>query len=704
MRKLEALLNPKSIALIGASKNFNKLNGRPLKFLLEKGYRGQIYPVNPSYDEIGGLKCFADVTSVPGEIDLAVVAVPARKVPESLRALAAKHVPAAVVFSSGFGELGSEGKALEQQIADIAKAGGIALCGPNTLGLINSFEHVMASFSQFANGDTPAGPVGFVTQSGAFGTAIAALARERGLGLGYFVNTGNEAGVQFTDVMRDVLADQRVWVGAGYIEGLRDGDGFVALAEQALEWDRPLVVTKVGRTGAGARAAASHTGSLAGEDAIFDGVCAQYGVLRARDEEHMLDIVAALAAGCRPQGPRVGLITQSGGAGVLMADRAEELGLTVTRLGETTTRQLKQIVPVFGSVTNPVDITAQFIAEPEIFRDSIKTVLADPEVDFGIVWFQLMHEFVDTLTTVFEDIRRAIDKPLLVCWVAGPSNGIAAVRELGFPVFRSAGAALDAARAVATLAQHQHFRQQDAAARREARTPMAAAELPGDGVVASIAARDALAGCGVPVVETVFCRTEDEASAAASRIGFPVAVKVESPDILHKTDIGGVKLELAGAAEVRAAFREIMHNAQSHCPEANLAGVLVQAMDRGDAVELAVGLKHDPVFGMVVMVGMGGIALEVSRDVAFRKAPVSEGEARQMLAGLRTARLLGPVRGRAAVDTAAVARLVSAVSRFGIANAERIRELDVNPVRATATGAQAVDWLLLAGPTARPAQ
>ncbi|WP_205738567.1 acetate--CoA ligase family protein [Billgrantia endophytica] len=693
MRKLEALLNPRSIAIVGASKNFAKLNGRPLKFLLDKGYKGAIYPINPAYDHIGELPCYPDVASLPEAPDLAVIAVPAKMVPDSLRDLGEKGAPAAVVFSSGFSEVGPAGAELEEDVRQIVRRYGMALCGPNGLGLINAFEHVMATFSQFANGETSAGPVGFVTQSGAFGTAIAALARERHLGLGYFVNTGNEVGSGFAEIMTDVLADPRIRVGAGYVEGLKDGKAFAELAEHAMGLDKPLVVTKVGKTQAGARAAASHTGSLAGEDAVFDGVCSQFGVIRAADEEHMLDVLDVLSLGVRPDGPRVGLITQSGGAGVLMADKAEELGLEVAPLGKQTTARLKEIVPAFGAVANPVDITAQFIAEPEIFRDSIKTVLGDPNVDVGVVWFQLMHEFVDTLVEVFKDIRQGIDKPLLVCWVAGPKDGIDAVRDLGFSVFRSAGAALTAA---AELVRYAERRRNWLGECDVADEPVGERlSFSVSGVVPSLEACEFLRRSGVPMVETQFCASERAAVEAAHRIGYPVVMKVESADVTHKTDVGGIRLGLGDEAAVREAYERIMSDVSRSCPGADLRGVLVQAMDRSEAVEMVIGLQQDAIFGPVVMVGMGGVALEVARDVTFRRAPVSEAEAMRMIDGLRGAPLLGPVRGRPAIDKQALAAMVAAVSRVGIANAGNVAELDINPVRATPDGALAVDWLLV---------
>jgi acyl-CoA synthetase (NDP forming) len=336
MKDLEPLLSPRSIAILGASADLSKVNGRTLKYLLAKGYRGRIFPVNPKYPRIGDLVCYPDIASLPEAPDLAVVAVPARAVIESLRELGQRGAKAAVVFSSGFSEMGEAGRKLEAEVVAAAGAAGIRLLGPNCLGLINAYDNVIATFGQYADGATNPGPVGFVTQSGAFGTAIAALARRRGLGLGYFVNTGNEADVEFVQVMRAVLEDERVKVGAGYIEGLKDGRGLVELAGQALRAGKPLVVAKVGKTEAGARAAASHTGSLAGADNVFDGVARGCGIVRARNEEQMIDIVEAFAHCALPGGNGLGIVTQSGGAAVLMADRAEELGVRVPVLAQAT--------------------------------------------------------------------------------------------------------------------------------------------------------------------------------------------------------------------------------------------------------------------------------------------------------------------------------------------------------------------------------
>jgi len=693
-RGLQALVSPTSIAILGASPEFNKINGRPLKHLIDKGYAGRIYPVNPKYPKIGDLACYPSVAAIPGEVDLAIIALPAKAVIDAVRQLGAKAVPAAIIFSSGFGEMGEAGRVLEAQLVAEAKKAGVRICGPNCLGLVNAWERVIATFSQYADGDTPAGPVGFVTQSGAFGTAIAALARARGTGLGYFINTGNESDVGFPEVMRHVLDDARIRVGAGYIEGLKDGAGMVELAAHALELGKPLVVTKVGRMGAGSRAAASHTGSLAGEDRVFDAVVRQHGIVRARNEEHMLDLVEVISACGLPAGRGLGLITQSGGAGVLMADRAEELGLEVPVLAPATQEALQKVIPGFGAVGNPVDITGQFLAQPTLLSDSVKIVLDDPQVHVGIVWLQLMHAHVDTLVRVFSDIKTAAKKPFVVVWVAAPEAGLKALRALGLAVLRGAEPAVDA---VAGLIQYAEARRRwldDAPARKAA--PLPVLSLPqAKGAVGTADAVRLLSQCGVPMAPVRLAATADAAAASAESLGYPVAVKIESADILHKTEAKGVRLGLRTQDEVREAFAALIVAAQAYKADARIDGVIVQKMAAGGGVEVVIGLQNDPVFGPVVMAGLGGVFVEVLKDVAFRRCPVTPMQAGGMLDELRGAAMLGAVRGRAAVSRAALVAAIVAVSRFGASAGARLAELDLNPVLADAAGAAAVDAVMV---------
>ncbi|MBX3650736.1 MAG: acetate--CoA ligase family protein [Burkholderiales bacterium] len=690
---IQALLHPQSIAVIGASADFNKINGRTLKALVDKQYAGRIIPVNPKYPVLLDLPCYPDIPSIPGTVDLAVVAVPAKHVPDTLRQLGRKGVKAAVVFSSGFSEVGGDGVRLEAELRQAIRDSGVRILGPNCLGLVNVAENVMATFSQFSLGPTPDGPAAFVTQSGALGTATAGTARKRGLNFGYFVNTGNEVDVQFVDIMRAIVTEDRIRVCAGYIEGLKNGPGLLEVAEDAMARAKPLVLTKVGRTRAGAKAIASHTGSLAGEDAVFDGVIRQRGIIRARSDEQILDFVDVFSQCALPAGKGIGFITRSGGAGALMADRAEEIGLDVATLSNATVAALRKVVPAFGSTSNPVDITAQGLVNPALMRDSLKILLSDPKVDIAIVWLSFTDKYAEITVQSFVEAKAQTDKPFVVCWMGIPDIAVKLMREHGIPYLRSAEPAVDAVAALARYAEARRNWLADAPARAALQLPPPA--LPAaSGAVGSLEGQVLLQSFGVKTAAAKLAASADEAVAAAEALGYPVVLKIESPDILHKTEAQGVALNLKDAAAVRAAHARLLANARAYKPDARIAGVLVQAMAQGD-VELVIGLKRDPTFGPVVMVGLGGVLIEVFRDVVFRAAPVTEGEALRMLDELKSRVLLDGVRGKPPVDRQALARMISAVSCFGAAAGPRLAELDLNPVLAGPQGATAVDWLML---------
>jgi acyl-CoA synthetase (NDP forming) len=690
---IQALLHPKSIAVIGASNDFNKINGRTLKALVDKKYAGRILPVNPKYQTLLDLPCYPDVPSIPGSVDLAVVAVPAKHVPDTLRELGKKGVKAAVVFSSGFSEVGGDGIRLEAELKKAIEESGVRVLGPNCLGLVNVAENVMATFSQFSLGPTPDGPAAFVTQSGALGTATAGTARKRGLNFGYFVNTGNELDVQFVDIMRAIIAEDRIKVGAGYIEGLKNGPGLLEVAEDALQRAKPLVLTKVGRTKAGAKAIASHTGSLAGEDAVFDGVIRQRGIIRARSDEQLLDFVDIFSQCALPGGKGIGFITRSGGAGALMADRAEEIGLDVATLSAETTAALRKVVPAFGSTSNPVDITAQGLVNPALMRDSLKILLSDPRVDIAILWLSFTDKYAEITAQSFIEAKAQTSKPFIVCWMGMPDIAAKLMREAGVPFLRSAEPAVDAAAALVRYAEARRNWLSDAPARTTLQLPKPA--LPAaTGAVSSMAGQALLQSFNVPTAVAKLATTADEAVAAANSLGYPVVLKIESPDILHKTEAKGVALNLADDAAVRSAFSVLITNAKHYKTDARIAGVLVQAMAKGD-VELVIGLKRDPTFGPVVMVGLGGVLIEVFKDVVFRAAPVTEAEALRMLDELKSKVILDGVRGKPPVNKKALAQMISAVSRFGAAAGPRLAELDLNPVLAGPQGVTAVDWLML---------
>lgn len=689
---VQRLIQPRAIAIIGASADLEKVNGRPLKHLLSKGYQGRILPVNPKYPDIAGVPCFPSIAALPDGVDLAVIAVPASEVIASVEALGARGIRAAVIFSSGFGEMGPAGALLEQALVERARSCGVLLCGPNCLGFINAFDHVYATFSQYADGQTGPGPIAFVTQSGAFGTAIAALTRQRGLGLGYFINTGNEVDLGFSELMLAVIEDPRIRVAAGYLEGLEDGAALVSLAKRCQELGKPLVLTKVGRMAAGARAAASHTGALAVEDAVFDAVIHQYGILRARNEEQMLDMLEALSQPRVAMGRGLGIATQSGGAGVMMADRAEEVGLQMAELTETTRARLTQVVPAFGAISNPVDVTGQFVARPELLCESMVALLDDPNVHVGIVWLQLMHAHVDALVNIFREIHSRTHKPFFVCWVAAPQAAVERLHALGIVVYGAGERAVEAAKA---LSQYQEgklrFLEPQAASNH-------ALALPGgplnDGVQPSVQATAWLRAAGIPIAEVALAQDADQAVALWRGAGVPVALKIESPDITHKTEVGGVLLNLQDETAIRSGFRTLMGDAREAMPHARLHGVLVQKMAQGH-LELVIGAKRDPVFGMIVMVGLGGVLVEVLKDVVFRRAPFTVAEALRMLGELRMSAMLDGVRGRPAVDRQALAQMLADLSKWVDAMRPTLQELDLNPVLVGADGPVAVDCVMV---------
>ena len=695
---LQRMLQPSSIAIVGASSDLNKVSGRPLKYLLDKGYKGAIYPINPRTQDIAGVAAVPDIASLPMGVDLAVVVLPAEQIEATVIELGKKKVPVAVVFASGFGEMGPEGKAMEASLQQAGEKAGIRILGPNCLGLFNAFNRAIATFSQYADGEMSAGPVGFISQSGAFGTAICALSRARQMGFGFFVNTGNEVDISVMELMQEMLALPELKVCSGYLEGLHNGHALAGVAEQAMQLDKPIVLTKVGRFGAGARAAASHTGSLAGEDRVFDGLVQQKGIVRARNEEHMLDIVEVLLHCERPGGKNLAIITQSGGAGVLLADRAEEVGLNVPALSETTRKAIAQVIPGFGATGNPVDVTAQFVAQPSILTESTIIALNDPDIHVGVIWLQLMHGFTDKLLEVFAEIKSRVQKPFVVVWVSSSEKAITGLRERGIVVFRNGDAAVDALAAVAQYAQARRRWTLDSAQKQPGITKQPRPSRVGEGKpVPTLQALALLKAFNIPSADAELATSARAAVEIAKRVApsGAVALKIESMDVLHKTDVGGVVLNLSTEDTIGQAFSDITERVKKAKPEARQDGVLVQAMSSG-RVEFILGLKRDPVFGMVIMMGLGGVWIEVLKDVVFCQCPVTPAEAAEALERLKGAALLEAFRGQPAVNKDALIKAIVNLSQLGKACEDWLSELDLNPILLSEHGLVAVDVAMVA--------
>lgn len=691
---LRALLSPRSIVIVGASADPNKVNGRPIRNLVRDGYRGRIYLVNPRYDEIAGIPCYPDIAALPEAPDLGVVGVAAQGAADVVAALGDKGVRSAIVWSSGFRETGPAGALLEDALRDTARRHGIRLCGPNTLGLTNAFERMPLTFSQYADTPLVPGPVAFVSQSGAFGTAVATAARDRGIGLGYFVSTGNQADITIASVVDEILDDERISVIVAYMEGLKDGQAFLATARKALALGKPLIVVKVGRRAAGSRAALSHTGSLAGDDAVFDSVIRQFGVLRARDEMHALDLTAALVAGPIPVADGgLGLITISGGAGAMMADLAEDVGMQVPVLVEATQARLSQVLRGFASTGNPVDVTGQVVEDVSIIGASLDAVLEDPQIAICVIWVQLLHAKSDQLAQLLIERRAVTRKPFVVCWLNAPAAAVKRLRESRVCVAETTLGGVQCAAGLDAYGRALRSRSRSSqSVVSRARDPGPRPSRPCE-PVASIEAAALLERYGLDLAPARLAVSADDAERHARELGLPVAVKVESPDLPHKTEADGVRLGVTSPQAVRLAFDSVVAAARAYRPHARITGALVQRMAE-PATELVLGLRRDPSFGPIIMVGLGGILVEVLADVAFGAPPLDQQAARQTIDRLRAQAVLRGVRGRPAVDLDRLASALCSLSRLACENPQ-VTELDLNPVFAGQQGIVAVDWLMI---------
>jgi len=708
---LDAMFKPRSIALIGASSNFAKLSGRPLRFLIEYGYKGKIYPINPNYPEIAGLKCYPNIAAVPGEIDLAVVGMAAAGVPAVIRECAAKGVKAVTVFSAGFAEMGAEGKAMQAALRQAAIDGNVALDGPNCAGLIGVRDKVIATFnSAMDRGSILEGPVSFVTQSGALGTYMFAAAQDAGVGFDYWVSTGNEAVVGFSDFVSYFVSQATTRTIIAYMEDARDGEVFQSSARESLEAGKPLIILKVGASESGAKAASSHTGALAGSDRVYSAVFDQCGVIRAHDVEDLFDLANICAARKYPRGPRTAMMTISGGAGILMCDRCEEVGLKVVQLKQETMDALRKVLPPFASPVNPVDVSAELITTPGFLKRSMEIVLGDPNVDSLVIFLGLqLHNGAELAGDIVE-AAASTDKMVAVNWIAAPRIALDKLRENNVPVFSDPARGI---RSLGALVKYVSRRERTLSKQSGAGKPTASFGVERSNIAKARAivaqarkeSRKALTEgegkaileiYGIPTPGRQLATGSAEAAKAAEVMGFPVVMKISSADITHKTEAGGVRLGISDAKEAAAAYVDIIAKAKAYNAKAKLDGVLVEEMI-GDAVQVIVGFKQDPRFGPVVTFGMGGIFVELIRDFALRVAPFDEDEALAMIQETKAYPLLTGFRGDKKRDVAALAKVILAAGQLAQDFKDDLAELDINPVMVLAEGkgAKAVDALLV---------
>ena len=685
LRSLDSLLEPRSVAIIGASDDPARIGGRPIRYMRESRFAGLVYPVNPKRQQVQGLQAYPDIGSVPSPVDLAVIAVPAEHVEQILTACADHGVGSAVIFSAGFAETGRTGADAQDALGAIARRRGIRVLGPNCLGVYNTETGLFATFSTTLEDRLPRpGGIGLVSQSGAYGSHLSLLASHRGMGIRYWVTTGNECDITVPECIEWLAGRAEISVIVAYAEGITQPDRLVQALERARAARKPVIFMKVGTTEVGARAARSHTASMAGADAVFDAVLRQFGGLRAHTTEEVLDFAYAASFGVWPASRRVALLTISGGVGVQMADAAVEAGLEVPPLNEPAQAELVRHLP-YATPRNPVDITAQAFNDIALVGRNLDLILDDGRYDSVVAFFTYVASAEAMVGPIRESLRSArVRHPgcLLTLSIVGPPDVIESYEAAGCPVFEDPTRAV---RAVAALARVQEWFTKPAPLIDRPRSPVT--PLP-RGPLSEHTAATILARASLPMQPARLVASSDEAMRAAADLGFPVALKICGADVPHKTELDGVALDLATPEAVRDAYARLEAAVRERRPGTALEGLLVAPM-AADGVDMVVGVLRDETFGPVVMVGLGGILVEVLDDVSFRRAPFDEEEARRMLGELRGFPLLAGARGRPEADVDALVSALASLATFA-AEHDDLESAEINPLRVLPRGRGAV--------------
>jgi acetyltransferase len=669
-----SLLAPSSVAVIGASSDEKKVGHLVLRNLLTQGYEGHVYPVNPKGGEILGKTAYTSVGAITAAVDLAVIATPAETVESLLEECGKKGILSVVVVSSGFSETGTEGRNREEALRQIAKRYGMNLVGPNCLGLMRPGLKMNASFAPRL---PPAGNVALLSQSGALGDAFVDQAECIGLKLSLFLSMGNKAVMDECDFLRLCADDPETKVIGFYLENIRDGAKFLELAREVCR-EKPVVLLKSGTTEGGRKAVSSHTGALAGSDAAVDAICAQSGVRRAANAEDFLNLLRTLSLGSRLLSPNIAVITNAGGPGVLAADAAQREGLVLPSLSPEHETALRQLLPPSASVRNPIDVLGDALADR--YEHALKAVARDPGIDGAVVL--LTPQAMTPATEIAEGLAKVRKLyplfPVVACFMGEKDvrEAITILHRNGIPNVSYPETAI---RMLAFLRKKGVEKKTRVPRLNDERAAKAAAIIgDGTGLLSEEKTAELFALYELPTPRGTVATTADEAAAFAKEIGYPVAAKVSSKDILHKTDIGGVRVNLQTEEDVRAAFQDILRNAKERAPDARVGGVLIQqSLPPGN--EFIIGAIREESVGHLVMAGLGGIYTELFKDVSFRVAPFSAPEASTMLASLRSWKLLMGMRGAAPLDVSALSALISTVSLL-VRECPKISELDLNPI------------------------
>ena len=711
-RDLSPLMNPSSVAVVGASQRADALpnreprGNRVIRNLRNFGYPGRIVAINPKYTEVMDCPCYPDIGTIPDPVDCVVLAVPNRHVPDLLESAAAAGTRAAVVFSAGFAEIGAEGKARQARLEALSRERGFLICGPNCYGVLNVFGKAPLFASAIPAGFL-AGPVALVSQSGGLSTTIAnALMLNRHVGLSYIVSCGNQSGATFEEYFNYLVEDENTRVIAAFVEGFKQPEKLLAVARKAADRNKPLIILKGGRSDVSKRAAATHSGSLAGAAEVFDAAFRQGGIVAVRSLNELIDAASVFSCDSFMKhyngGRRIGVLSGSGGECTLVSDAAANVGLEVPELTETTKTQLQESVADFGNMNNPLDGTGAMYDDEKIFPRLLQALVDDTNIDVVTINLEANDPRPKELKSgnrfsVAIETATASSKKPIACFssiVGGPVDPeiLLPLRKAGVPLMEGAECATATIRNLAEYYEFQTNRQ--ASTEKHNAAPAPHAKLP-SGILPAQAAFRLFEEFGIPAVPTVLAHNADEAAASAERMAFPVALKIESAEITHKSDVGGVALKLANPSEVRAAYDKILTEVGRRAPAAKIEGVIVQRM-ASEGIEMILGIKRDSLFGLVVLCGFGGILVELLKDVAVGIPPLSPTRARDMLARLRGFPLLAGVRGRPPADVDALCNAIVGVSRLAVSLGDQLLGVDINPliVLPKGQGVVAVDALV----------
>jgi acetate---CoA ligase (ADP-forming) len=688
---IPALFEPKTVAVIGASSAPGKVGYTVMANMLDAGYKGMLIPVNPKADEIMGLPVTKNIADLPEGLDLAVIVVPVAAVLPSVEALAARKCRSVIVITAGFKEVGKDGYFLEQKLVELCVANDIALVGPNCLGLMSTHDDNNASF---ASGYPEKGSIAFFSQSGALCASILDWALGEHIGFSKFVSMGNMALVNEANMLEYLRTDDATKVILGYIENVSNGADFIEQAAKVSR-EKPVIMIKSGTTTAGAKAASSHTGAIAGSDAAYTAAFRKTGVIRVPDMASLFDLAQAFSCQPLPQGPGLAIITNAGGPGILAADATEKSTLAMARLSNTTIERMKEFLPAYASLYNPIDVVGD--APAERFRKTMEVVVEDPQVHAVLILLTptASAEIMETAEAII-DVAKTTSKPVFANYMGGIRimPGLKKLNAAGIPCSIYPEPLI---KCIETMYNYYLWRQTPAQEyptikrnRQKARLVINEARAKGATEVVEFQAQEVLRAYNLPTPETILARSSDEAAAAAEKIGFPVVLKIASPQISHKSDVGGVKVNLSDAEAVRNAFFDITARAQRLRPEAYIAGCLVQEMAPKGCKEIIIGFKRDDQFGPLLMFGLGGIYVEILKDIAFRLAPLGRDDAKAIIREIKSYMLLKGVRGEPPVNFQAIEDILLTMSELSLDFPE-IYEAEFNPVLVNAEKAIVAD-------------